>query len=374
MIAALRPPAARQRILMTGDTVGGVWQYALELAGALTARGHEVAFATMGRLPDRVQRREAAAIAGLELYPSEYKLLWMPESTADVHAAGEWLMGLAADVQPTVVHLNDFGHAHLPWPAPVLLVAHSCVLSWWYAVHGAPAPEAWAEYARTVAAALAAANLVVAPTHAMLAALERHYGRLRGARIIPNARGTGAGDRVKERIVFSAGRVGDAGKNMETLARAAARLSWPVCIAGDPRRADGSEVALDNVTMLGRLSSAEVRRWFARAPIYALPARYEPFGLSVLEAAQAACALVLGDIESLRENWHGAAVFVPPADELALVRAIERLIGDAALRADFAARARLRAERFAPATMADAYVRAYADILIERQLEVLPAA
>ncbi len=33
-----------------------------------------------------------------------------------------------------------------------------------------------------------------------------------------------------------------------------------------------------------------------------LPARYEPFGLSVLEAALSGCALVLGDIPSLRES------------------------------------------------------------------------
>ena len=34
-----------------------------------------------------------------------------------------------------------------------------------------------------------------------------------------------------------------------------------------------------------------------------LPARYEPFGLSILEAALSGCALVLGDLPSLRELW-----------------------------------------------------------------------
>ena len=37
------------KILMTADTVGGVWTYALELAGALAPHGVEVALATMGR-------------------------------------------------------------------------------------------------------------------------------------------------------------------------------------------------------------------------------------------------------------------------------------------------------------------------------------
>ena len=42
----LRPPG--RRILMTADTVGGVWTYAMDLARALGAEGVEVALATMG--------------------------------------------------------------------------------------------------------------------------------------------------------------------------------------------------------------------------------------------------------------------------------------------------------------------------------------
>ena len=46
----------------------------------------------------------------------------------------------------------------------------------------------------------------------------------------------------------------------------------------------------------GQLTTAEVRNVINTASIYALPARYEPFGLSILEAALSGCALVLGDI------------------------------------------------------------------------------
>ena len=53
-------------------------------------------------------------------------------------------------------------------------------------------------------------------------------------------------------------------------------------------------------------------KWLRRASIYAFPAKYEPFGLSVLEAALARCALVLGDTQSLREIWRDAAIYVPP--------------------------------------------------------------
>src|SRR5207248_6075453 len=94
---------------------------------------------------------------------------------------------------------------------------------------------------------------------------------------------------------------------------------------------------------LGSLSPPHFADWLARAAIYALPARYEPFGLSVLEAAQAGCALVLGDIPSLRENWDGAAVFVSPDSPPELEAALAALIREPQRRDRLAARPRARA-------------------------------
>src|SRR5690606_27280402 len=76
------------------------------------------------------------------------------------------------------------------------------------------------------------------------------------------------------------------------------------------------------------------------------PARYEPFGLSALEAGLAGCALVLGDIPSLREVWGDAALFVPPHDHRSLAATLQRLIGDAELRRHYGTRARARARQF----------------------------
>ena len=327
----------------------------------MIARGHEVVLATMGGVPNADQRREAAAVRGLELYPSAYKLLWMDDPWRDVQQAGEWLMRLATTVDPTIVHLNDFGHGDLPWPAPVLTVGHSCVLSWWQAVHAAPAPAPWRRYEQHVRSALRNADLVVAPSRAMLRCLERHYGKLRAARVIANGR-SGRFDerRTKGAWVLSAGRVEDAGKNMATLVHAAPQLCWPVCIAGAARPPQDGPT--ENVYMLGRLGDDALQNWLARAAVYALPARYEPFGLSVLEAALAGCALVLGDIDSLRENWDGAALFVPPRDPAALAHELRRLIDDVALRERYAALALQRAQRYTPAAMAEGYARAYAEI------------
>ena len=78
------------------------------------------------------------------------------------------------------------------------------------------------------------------------------------------------------------------------------------------------------VRHLGHLPQSKLQAWFERAAIFAAPARYEPFGLSILEAALAGCALVLGDIPSLRENWNDAALFVPPEDSRTLEAALEK--------------------------------------------------
>jgi glycosyltransferase involved in cell wall biosynthesis len=356
-----------QRVLMTADTVGGVWQFAIELARGLARNGDEVALATLGATPSADQLSEARSVPGLTLYPGGYRLAWMESPWEEVERAGRWLQSVAEEVRPDVIHLNDYSHGELQWNAPVVVTGHSCVLSWWQAVHGVPAPAAdWTRYADSVRRGLHGADAVVAPTAAMLDRLQHHYGPLRATRVIANGRTPQrppAGARpAREPLVLSAGRVWDAAKNISTLAAVAPRLPWPVCVAGEQRHPDGGHSLLDNVRLLGRLSSAELAPWFSRASIYALPARYEPFGLSALEAAQAGCALVLGDIDSLREVWGDAATFVPPDDAHALEDALQRLIAQPALRQRQARMARARAERYSAHAMVNAYRRLYAEL------------
>src|SRR5690625_7216151 len=44
-------------------------------------------------------------------------------------------------------------------------------------------------------------------------------------------------------------------------------------------------------------SDLEVFTWLRQASVFVMPSRYEPFGLSVLEAALSGCALILSDIQ-----------------------------------------------------------------------------
>ncbi|MEA2752222.1 MAG: hypothetical protein QOI41_6365, partial [Myxococcales bacterium] len=168
-------PAAPRRVLMTADTVGGVLTYALTLASELASRGVAVHLATMGAPLRNGQRADVAAIPGLVVYESAYALEWMHDPWDDVARAGRWLLALEAAVAPDVVHLNGYCHAGIGFRAPVVVVAHSCVLSWWEATHGEEAPSSYDRYRDEVAAGLAAASAVIAPTAAMMRCLERHY-------------------------------------------------------------------------------------------------------------------------------------------------------------------------------------------------------
>jgi glycosyltransferase involved in cell wall biosynthesis len=285
----------------------------------------------------------------------------------DVSAAGQWLLDLAREVRADMVHLNEPVLAALDWGVPSIAVAHSCVLSWWEAVLGEPAPREWNRYRHAMRDGLAAADVVVAPSHAMLSSLRRHYGVAAG-RAIPNGRHPGGlRPEVKDGFVLTATRLWDAAKNIRALDAAAADLPWPVYAAGSAVSPEGRSEALPHLQLLGQLDRQHLTAWMSRAPVFALPARYEPFGLSVLEAGLAGCALVLGDIPSLREHWDGVAIFVPPDDSGLLNLALRSLIDDPQLRQTLAMRARRRALGYSARRMALAYLGAYEAALAAKE-------
>jgi glycosyltransferase involved in cell wall biosynthesis len=358
----LDSPSVVGRVLLTADTVGGVWTHALELARGLGARGVAVELATMGAPLSDAQRAAAASLAGVTVHESAYRLEWMSDPWDDLRAAGDWLLGLAARTAPDVVHLNQYAFGALAWDQPVLVAGHSCVLSWWEAVHGTTAPPAWRRYRAAVGAGLAGAGLVVAPSRAMMRALQRHYRLPLARRVIANGRDPRRFQaNPKHDVVLGLGRVWDEAKNMDVLARAASAVPWPVRIAGATRSPDGREwVAPGTVAALGALDEDALAAELASAAIVALPASYEPFGLAALEAALSGGVLVLGDIESQRELWDGAAAFVAPRDPAALAGAIRGLAAAPARRARLARESRRRALALGTERMTREYLNAYA--------------
>jgi glycogen synthase len=360
-----------RRVLMTADTIGGVWTYAVELIGALPEI--DFALATMGASVNPAQEAQIRDLPNVTLQRSSYALEWMDAPWHDVDRASDWLLPLAEEFQPDLIHLNGYVHAALPWQHPVVVVAHSCVLSWFQAVQNRLAPAAFDEYRSRVSRGLRAADLVVAPTRAMLDSLRDNYELYGEGFVVPNGRdATLFAPAAKEPTVFAAGRLWDDAKNLIALDAAAAHVRWPIAVAGDATHPNGGERHFAHVQSLGVLPQDQLRSRFAGSAIYALPARYEPFGLSVLEAALSGCALVLGDIPSLREVWADAAVFVPPDDHEALGAAINQLIDDTGMRAEMSRRALERAREFSPKRMAAGYRAAYATCL-QRKTAGVPA-
>ncbi len=365
------------RVLMTADPIGGVWTYACELIGALAEHRVEVVLATMGARLTAAQRRAVHRLPNAVLAESGLALEWMTEPWRDVDAAADWLLGLEQQHAPDVVHVNGFAHAAAGFAAPVLCVAHSCVVTWIRAVRGGqPGPE-WAEYRARVARGLRAAHAVAAPTRAILGAILEAYGVTREGRVIPNGRSVAAfppGDlakgQEKEPFVLAVGRLWDEAKGLADLDACAPHVRWPIRVAGPTIGPGGAEQRAAHVQLLGPLEPEAVAAWMARASIYALPARYEPFGLTALEAALAGCTLVLGDLETFREIWGESAIYVPPGDPLALAFALAALIRDPLHRGALAAYARARAVALTPRRMAAAYRKVYDELVAGARQEV----
>ncbi|HET9954805.1 MAG TPA: glycosyltransferase family 4 protein [Polyangiaceae bacterium] len=365
----------KPRILMTTDAVGGVFSYCRALATQLTRRGFEVGIATMGPAPSHEQREQLRAISGTSVFESDYALEWMDDPWAQVDAAGEWLLAIEREFAPDIVHLNGYCHAALPWRVPKVVVAHSCVLSWWKAVLGEPAPERYGEYAARVQQGLRAADCVVSPTQSFLSSLRGCYSFGSRARVIWNGAESSAAPTSERRACFiAAGRMWDRAKNLTLLERTAAELDWPVFVAGDvgPTPAQPStensarQAKREALKFLGRLSQSQLADILSSAAVFVHPARYEPFGLSVLEAALSGCALILGDLPSLRELWADAAIYVDPDDAAGFLQACRALTRDPERRQVLAARAQERAHAYSVERMGAAYQALYLGLLRAR--------
>ncbi|HYZ48323.1 MAG TPA: glycosyltransferase family 4 protein [Sphingomonas sp.] len=340
------------RLLITTDTVGGVWQYATDLAAALAPQGFEPILVTLGPRPSAAQKADLAP--GVELVETDLPLDWLAETRHDVMAAGQALTRLAEMLRADIVQLNAPAFAAGPrFGCPVVAVAHSCVGTWWQAVKGGEIDADLAWRAALTGAGLRAADRVVAPSAAFSAMLRHCYDLPDAPLVVRNGRRVRAAvARAQEDFAFTAGRLWDAGKNVAVLDRAAAMIPVPLKAAGPAAGPHGAYVSFDRVAPLGLLDDAALAQILAARPVFLSASIYEPFGLAVLEAAQAGCALILSDIPTFRELWDGAARFVYPHDAAGFARAIEDIVGDAALRARLGEAAQARAADYAVERMA----------------------
>jgi len=118
--------------------------------------------------------------------------------------------------------------------------------------------------------------------------------------------------------------------------------------------------------LTGEVAIEEVPRWYQRLTIYAFTSRNEGFGLTLIEAMSAGCALVAsraGAAEIVVEDGV-TGVLTAPGDVDALVRALEPLMRDPASAVAMGGRARARVlEKFSLEAEANAIADVYRTLI-----------
>lgn len=130
-----------------------------------------------------------------------------------------------------------------------------------------------------------------------------------------------------------------------------------VVLGEGPQRAELEQLAGDRVHLLGRVP--DVAAWLRRADVLVHPARWEGFGLALLEAMLASLPVVATRVSSIPEIVVDGetGLLVPPDDASALAAAVNRVLADPAGYGE-RGQARARAE-FSVAKMTDRTLAVY---------------
>ena len=313
-------------ILLTTDTIGGVWTFTRELSTVLLADGHTVSLVSFGRLPSASQF-EWTNDTSLR-HPSAFRyvastapLEWMQQNGRTIVDGLPVLVRLIHECRPDIIHSSQFCFGRLRLPLPVIITAHSDVISWAQACDPATLKQtSWLErYCRLVQNGLDDAAAVVAPTRWMLDALRRNFSVLPQAHVVYNGRTispeTSASSRRQQAV--SIGRLWDKAKNLALLAERSYPV--PILVAGEMDHEDGKAQGVGSLRVLGTLDEHPLLSLYRSSSLYLGPSLYEPFGLAPLEAALCGCALLLNDIPTFREIWGDAAYYFhdgPSLDEM----------------------------------------------------------
>jgi glycogen(starch) synthase len=348
------------RILMTTDTVGGVWTFTQELANGLLRSDCAICLVSIGEPPssarenccDQMKRRWG------DRFRSEtvnVPLEWAEDNDRAYRGAEPRLLQLANEFGAELLHSNQFCFGALPLNIPKIVTAHSDVFSWAASCRdGEPEASNWlSRYSALVSKGLREADAIVAPTRWMAASLSNNFALVHEPVVIPNGRSLPpamGGDRKLQAV--TAGRLWDEAKNIAMLADV--QFPFPLLVAGDTQH--GSTMmttSLGNATILGSLSSDDLLTLFRESALYICTSKYEPFGLAPLEAALCGCAVLAYDIPSLREVWQtGASYFYDPPSLNELLR---QLCDNPTRLTDAQQRSSAQARRFTAERMSGEY-------------------
>lgn len=360
-------------VLVTADTIGGVWTYTAELVTGLVSRGHRVTLVSLGEIPTAEQTEWMEPLRNLDFRPTGFRLEWMQDAEEDLRASAEFIRGVVDEVKPDLIHSSQFCYGSLDVPVPRIVVAHSCVLSWWDRVHDKPPKNnRWINgYRDIVTRGIEGADLVAAPSRWMLEQVTLHYARPKVGTVVYNGRSPErfVTAESKREMALCVGRLWDSGKNVALLLNT--ELPMTTWIIGSERHPESqAQQALEGIDRNPRLhlkgpqSESALRQLYSRASIYIATSRYEPFGLAPLEAALSRCALVMNDIPTFRELWGDSALYFRYNDAHSLSQVLRQLAADQELLHTYAHLAHERAmKRFTCERMVSDYLDLYASLV-----------
>jgi glycogen synthase len=359
-------------VLMTADTIGGVWTYCRELVTQLSRKGIRVTLVSFGEIPTTAQNEWTEGLDNVSLHPTAFRLEWMQDAQSDLEQSASFLKDLIAETKPDVLHFNQFYYGSLDCDLPRIVVAHSDVVSWWVGVHGAEPPDnEWIRsYRENVVSGLAGADIVVTPTQWMLDEARRHYGEPREKAVVYNGRDPQLFKpyEPKERLAVSVGRLWDAGKQATLLLQS--DLPLETILVGSEQSPAGAVASAQSagqfpkLKMKGPQAEAQLRQLLSRAAIYIATSRYEPFGLAPLEAALSRCAVIANDIPSLHEVWGDDALYFERNNAESLLLTIQELASNSSRLGEYANRAFERARtQYTSEKMAEEYLKLYRSLV-----------
>jgi glycosyltransferase involved in cell wall biosynthesis len=283
--------------------------------------------------------------------------------------------------RPAIVHAHSASRASFVRKSLLLLVARRAGCRTVFHLHGGgfrqyAQAESGALMRRWIRHTLEHSSRVLALSDGWAAFLNEFAPRARVA-VLPNAVALpplpAPGLEQPGRILFL-GRA-EAAKGIDELLQAVAALA-----PGMPhiRLAIGGEGDLDGVraraAQLGIGAQVELLGWvgpaardaeLARAAVFCLPSHAEGLPMSMLEAMAAARAVVVTSVGGIPETIHDHdnGLLVPPRDARALAAALGAVLGDDALRARLAARARATIEqRFSLAVVGEQLASLYREL------------
>lgn len=136
----------------------------------------------------------------------------------------------------------------------------------------------------------------------------------------------------KENFCLHVSRLSFWGKNVERLIEAAKKYKFQLKLAGslfgkgDKEWLDKLIKDAPNIEYVGFLSEEELKIYYKRAKVFALPSIVEGVGFVALEAAVYGAEIVLTDIGAPKEYYDGRAFLVSPYDVDAIGKAVVKAL------------------------------------------------